>query len=208
MSNQISVLVVDDNALLRVGLSGTIGDEPDMKVVGEASNGADALALYRDLSPDVVTMDYRMPNEDGLVTTRKIIAEFPDAKIVFLSIYEGEEDIWNALQAGVRGYLSKTEALENVVEAIREAAAGNSYFPASIAAKLENRQDRESLTPRELEVLQLIVNGCSNKEIMVELNLSASTVRAHVSNMFEKLGVLDRTQAAIMAVKEGIVHLK
>lgn len=207
MSEPISVLVVDDNALLRVGLKDTVGDEPDMMVAGEAANGSEALERYRELQPGVVTMDYRMPNEDGLEATRKILAEFPDARIVFLSVYEGEEDIWNAWQAGVLGYLSKTGAIENVIEAIREVAAGNSYFPATIAGKLEARKEQDSLTPREMEVLKLIVEGCSNKEIMAKLSLSASTVRVHVSNMLEKLGVLDRTQAAVAAVKRGIIHL-
>lgn len=206
MSKPISVLIVDDNALLRVGLRDTILDEEDMVPVGEAANGLEALELYRKLLPDVVTMDYRMPNEDGLEATRKILAEFPDARIVFLSICEGEEDIWNAWQAGVLAYLSKTDAAENIIEAIREVFAGQSYFPAAIAQKLEARKGQASLTPRESEVLKLIVDGNSNKEIMSELGLSASTVRVHVSNILEKLGALDRTQAAVFAVKRGIVH--
>ncbi len=204
---KIGVLVVDDNALLRVGLRDTIADEPDMVPAGEAQNGVEALEMYRRLRPDVVTMDYRMPNEDGLEASRKILEEFPDARIVFLSICEGEEDIWNAWQAGVRGYLSKTEAAENVIDAIRCVAAGGTYFPPQITDKLEARKGQKSLTPREIEVLRLIVDGCSNKEIMTTLHLSASTVRVHVSNVLEKLDVLDRTQAAIAAIKRGIVHL-
>lgn len=207
MSEMIRVLIVDDNALLRVGLRDTIGDEPDMIAVGEAWNGSEAVDRFRELLPNVVTMDYRMPGEDGLQATARILSEFPDALIVFLSIYEGEEDIWNAWQAGVRAYLSKTDEPESVVEAIREVAAGNSYFPASIASKLETRKNRDSLTPRELEALGLIVAGNSNKEIMAALGLSASTVRVHVSNVLEKLGALDRTQAAITAVKQGIIHI-
>ncbi len=207
MSDKISVLVVDDNTLLRVGLRDTIEDEIDMVVVGEAANGMEAFEKYKALLPDVVTMDYRMPVEDGLKASAHILSEFPDALIVFLSIYEGEEDIWNAWQTGVRAYLSKTDDPESVVEAIREVANGNSYFPAGIAKKLEARKNKDSLTPRELQVLELIVNGHSNKDIMAALDLSASTVRVHVSNILEKMGVLDRTQAAVQAVKQGIVHI-
>lgn len=207
MSGKTKVLVVDDIALLRMGLRDTIADEGDMVVVGEASNGVEAVEQYRRLQPDVVTMDYRMPNEDGLEATKKIIEEFPDARIVFLSIYEGEEDIWNAWKAGVVAYLSKTDAADQVVDAIRSVAAGEPYFPASIVRKLEARKGQKSLTSRELEVLRLIVGGHSNKEIMAELDLSASTVRVHVSSVLEKLGVLDRTQAAVAAVKRGVVHI-
>lgn len=207
MSKPITVLIVDDNTLLRVGLRDTISDEKDMEVIGEASNGSEAVERYRQLRPEVVTMDYRMPNEDGMEASRRILEEFPDARIVFLSIYEGEEDIWNARQAGVLAYLSKTDASENIIEAIREVYAGNSYFPAAIARKLEERKEQATLTPRELEVLKLIVAGNSNKEIMTALDLSASTVRVHVSHVLEKLGALDRTQAVVAAVKKGIVHI-
>lgn len=208
MKKRITILIADDNGLLRTGLLDTISDEDDMEPVGEAATGAEALELYRKLKPDVVTMDYRMPDVNGLEASRNILAEFPDARIVFLTNYEGEEDVWNAWKAGVAGYLSKSHAAENIVEAIREVAAGASYYPAAIARKLETRKSKLSLTPREHEVLQLIVDGNSNKEIMAELELSASTVRVHVSNILEKLGVLDRTQAAVAAVKKGIIHLE
>ena len=204
---KISVLVVDDNALLRKGLRGTISDEEDMVCVGEAANGVEALEQFRKLQPDVVTMDYRMPNEDGLEASKKIFAEFPDVRIVFLSTYEGEEDIWNAWQAGAVGYLSKSEISKSIVEAIREVGAGHSYFPAAIARKLEARKERDSLTPRETEVLQLIVEGNCNKEIMVKLGISDGTVRVHVSKVLEKLGAMDRTQAAVTALTQGIIHL-
>ncbi|MDZ8117798.1 response regulator transcription factor [Pontiella agarivorans] len=207
MSDKISVMIVDDNGLLRVGLKDIISDEGDMTTVAEAATGEEAVGLYSECHPDVVTMDYRMPDLDGLEASKRILSQFPDAKILFLSTYEGEEDIWNAWQTGVAGYLSKADAYEHIIEAIREAAEGRSYFPAAIARKLEARKGQASLTPRELEVLKLIVAGNSNKEIMGELDLSASTVRVHVSNVLEKLGVLDRTQAAIAAVKRGIVHL-
>lgn len=140
--------MVDDNSMLRVGLRDTIIDEEDMQPVGEASNGVEALERYRQLRPDVVTMDYRMPVQDGLEATRSILAEFPDAHIVFLSIYDGEEDVVNAWRAGAHGYLSKTEATEKIVYAIREVAAGDRCFPDSIARKLESGEEHKPHTPR------------------------------------------------------------
>lgn len=208
MTKSISVLIVDDNALLRMGLRDLISDEADLNPVGEAASGTEAVELYRELRPDVVTMDYRMPDEDGLVASQKILAEFPDARVIFLSTYEKEEYIWNAWQSGVYGYLAKSNAAENIIEAIREVAAGGSFFPAAIARKLEARRGKTNLTKREMEVLRLIVEGSSNKEIMVSLGLSASTVRVHVSNVLEKLGAMDRTQAAIMAIKKGVVTVE
>lgn len=207
MDKVLSILIVDDNALLRMGLVEALSGEDDLLLVGEASDGTEALEMYRKLRPDVVIMDYRMPLEDGVTATRKIVSEFPEAKIILLSVFEGEEDIWNAWRAGVRGYLSKSEAALVFLESIRTVAAGGTYFPEGIARKLEVRKEQGSLTPREMDVLRLIVDGQTNKEIMVTLNISASTVKLHVSNMLEKMGVCDRTQAAIMAVKKGIIHL-
>ncbi|MFD2256155.1 response regulator [Luteolibacter algae] len=207
MSERITLLVVDDNAMLRTGLRYTIQAELDIQIVGEASNGSEARDRFRELRPDVVSMDYRMPKEDGVTACRKIVDEFPEAKVLLLSICEGEEDIWNAWNAGAKGYLPKDDAVGQIAAAIRSLAAGQHYFPPGIADKLELRKGQSSLTPREMEVLQLIVRGCSNKEIMEALTLSSGTVRMHVSNMIDKLGVADRTQAAIAAVKRGIVHL-
>lgn len=207
MDAKVKVMVVDDNSLLRLGLTEAIAGEGDLEAIGEAENGIQALELYRKLQPDVVTMDYQMPGENGVESTRNIVAGFPGAKVILLSVFEGEEDIWNAVQAGARGYLNKSGEIEEVLDAIREVARGGSYFPAAIARKLANREERESLTARELEVLQLIVDGNSNKEIMAALNISEGTVKLHVSHVLEKLGAADRTQAAIMAVKQGIVHL-
>lgn len=207
MSKVISVLIVDDNALLRLGLMEAISGEEDMQLAGEASNGIEAVELFRKIKPDVVIMDYRMPAEDGVAATQKIVSEFPDAKIILLSVYEGEEDIWNAWKAGVQGYLSKSEAAHNFIGAIRTVAGGDACFPSEIAAKLEGRKEQRSLTPREMEVLRLIVDGNTNKEIMSALQVSAGTVKLHVSHTLEKLGVADRTQAAIMAIKKGIIHL-
>jgi len=207
VKKKISVMVVDDNSLLRLGLTEAINGEEDLAAVGEAENGEQALKLYPKLKPDVVTMDYQMPGDTGVATTRKITAEYPDAKIILLSVFEGEEDIWTAVQAGAKGYLTKTGEIEEVLDAIREVAEGGNYFPAAIAQKLANREQRDTLTAREREVLELIVSGNSNKEIMVNLEISEGTVKLHVSHILEKLGAADRTQAAIMAVRQGIVHL-
>ncbi len=205
--SKISVLIVDDNVLLRMGLSEAISREKDMELVGEGSNGAEAFDLYSELKPDVVVMDYRMPLVDGVDATKRIVAEFPEAQIILLSVYEGEEDIWNAWNAGVRGYISKSEAAESLQDAIRCVADGDSYFPAAIYGKLASRKERGTLSPRELQVLQLIVDGLSNKEIEARLNLSQGTVKLHVRNMLEKLGVADRTQAAVLALKSGIIRM-
>lgn len=207
METKTTVMVVDDNSLMRLGLTEAISGEPDMQAVGEAPNGTRAIELFRELQPDVVTMDYQMPGENGIETTRRICAEFPGARVILLSVFEGEEDVWNAVQAGAKGYLTKTGEIEEVLDAIREVAAGGTYFPASMSQKLASREKKENLTARELEVLRLIVGGKSNKEIMGLLSISEGTAKLHVSHILEKLGAADRTQAAIMAVRQGIVHL-
>ena len=207
MDKKVSVMVVDDNSLLRLGLTEAINGEDDMVAVGEAENGDAALLRFRELLPDVVTMDYQMPGVSGIEATRQILSEFPDAKIILLSVFGGEEDVWNAVQAGAQGYLTKTEEIEEVLDAIREVQGGGTYFPAKLAQRLADRNERVSLTARETEVLSLIVEGLSNKEIMNQLHISQGTVKLHVSHLLEKLGAADRTQAAILAVRRGFVHL-
>ncbi|MGC6425355.1 MAG: response regulator [Lentimonas sp.] len=209
MNETIKVLVVDDNALLRFGLIGAIDLETEIETVGSAANAEEALELHRKTQPDVVTMDYRMPGIDGVECTRKILAEFPDAKIILYSVFESEEEIWKAVQAGVRGYLTKTaSAVEEVMEAITEVAGGGSFFPASIARKLEARKQQQELTARELEVLRMLGEGQSNKEIMDYFDLSLSTVKHHITNIREKLGAADRTQAVVIAYRRGILKVE
>lgn len=204
----VKVLVVDDNALLRVGLTETIAIEPGLEPVGAAANAEEALELVRRLKPDVVTMDYQMPGESGVECTKKILAEFPDMKVVLLSVFDSQEDIWQAVQAGVKGYLTKKAGeVEEVLEAIHEVAAGDTYFPASIARKIEARSGQADLTPREMEVLQLLADGCSNKEIVDRLGIALPTVKLHIINLREKLDAADRTQAVVHAFKRGILHL-
>jgi DNA-binding NarL/FixJ family response regulator len=204
---KIRVLIVDDHAMMRLGLAEAIAGERDMTVVAEASNGTQALDLYRKHLPDVVTMDFQLPGPDGAESTRHLREIFPDARVVILSVFEGEEDIWRAVEAGATGYVSKAAEIEEVLEAIRHVFAGDTYFPAVISRKLTERRSRETLTPRELEVLRQIVAGLSNKEIAIALKTSEATVKLHISNTLAKLQVADRTQAAIAAVQRGIVRL-
>jgi DNA-binding NarL/FixJ family response regulator len=207
MRRKIRVLIVDDHAMMRLGLAEAINGERDMILAGEASNGRHAIESYRELQPDVVTMDFQMPGMDGAEATTQLRAQFPDARIVVLSVFEGEEDIWRAVQAGAMGYVLKSAEVEDVLEAIRHVVAGDTYFPVSIASKLAARQTRDTLTARESQVLRHIVAGLSNKEIAATLHTSEATVKLHISNTLAKLSVADRTQAAIVAVQRGIVHL-
>jgi len=207
MKRKIRVLIVDDHAMMRLGLAEAITGERDMTLVGEAANGRQALELYRKLQPDVVTMDFQMPGGDGAESTAWLRTEFPEARVVLLSVFEGEEDIWRAVQAGAAGYVLKSAEVEDVLEAIRQIMSGGTYFPATIAAKLAARETRDALTPRELQVLRHIVAGLSNKEIAAALHMSEATVKLHISNTLSKLHVADRTQAAIVAVQRGIIHL-
>lgn len=207
MKRKIRVLIVDDHAMMRLGLAEAVTGERDMTLVGEASHGAQALELYRELQPDVVTMDFQMPGADGAESTALLRAEFPEARVVLLSVFEGEENIWRAVQAGASAYVLKSAEVEDVLEAIRHVMEGGTYFPAAVAAKLAERNARDTLTPRELQVLQHIVAGLSNKEIANVVRVSEATVKLHISNTLAKLQVADRTQAAIVAVQRGIVHL-
>lgn len=202
------VLVVDDNSVLRFGLTGAIALVRGLDAVGAAADGEEAMKLYRKLRPDVVTMDYRMHGEDGISCTRRILKEFPDAKVILFSVFEAEEDIWNAVQAGVKGYLSKNAGdVEDVLEAIQEVAAGGTFFPASIAQCLEDRKHKSHLTPREMEVLKLLPEGNSNKMIADQLGISESMVKYFVNSLRKKIGAADRAQVVAMAYKRGVLHL-
>ena len=207
MKKKISVLIVDDHFMARLGLSVPINGERDMTVVAEARNAAQALALYRTHRPDVVTMDYMMPDQNGVEATRAIIAAFPEAQIIMLSGYDGEEDIHRAVEAGVRGYLTKAAERDEVIAAIRAVHHGGRVFSPEVAAKLAARTKREPLTEREVNILRLIVDGRSNKEISTALHMSGGLVKLHVSLILEKLGAPDRTRAATLAIARGIIHL-
>jgi len=206
-AHKIRLLVVDDHFVVRLGLTSALNLEPDMQVVGEASDGAQALTLYRKHKPDVVVMDYQLPQLNGAEATKAIVAEFPDARVIVLSVYKAEEDVHRAVQAGAAAYLPKSSEPEELLEAIRTVHGGGRYFPASIANVIAGRASREPLSGREIEVLTMIVRGCSNKEIAANLGISENTVKFHTTRIFEKLGVMDRVQACTAAIERGIVHL-
>lgn len=209
MDKTTRVLVVDDNDLMRRGLTETISIEPGLEAVGAAANASEALELYRELKPDVVTMDYQMPGESGIQCTRKLVAEFPDARVILLSVFDAEEDVWNAVQAGVKGYLTKkTGEVDIVIDAITSVAMGETYFPAAIARKLERRKTQQDLTPRELEILKLVATGNSNKDVCNLLNLALPTVKFHMLHIREKLDAVDRTEAVAKAFRRGILRLE
>jgi DNA-binding NarL/FixJ family response regulator len=201
-------MAVDDHPLIRSGLRAVIASEPDMEMVGEAANGEEAIDRYREERPDVVLMDLRMPVMDGLAATLAILREFPDAKIVALTTYEGDEDIHRALSAGARGYLLKDMMRSQLLQVIRTVQKGQRAIPAAIAARLAEYTPRIELTPRELEVLQLMAKGFSNPEIATTLGRTESTMKVHVSNILQKLQATDRTEAVTVAIQRGILHLE
>lgn len=203
---KIRVICADDHPLVRKGLAAIIAGEPDLELVAEAQNGREAIELYRRLQPDVLLMDLRMPEIDGITATRTILAEFPAAKILALTSYDGDQDLYQALEAGVRGYLLKETLHVEIIDAIRNAQAGRKLVPSDLA-KRDEVALRSALTPREIEVLKHIAQGLSNKEIGTLLGTAAGTVKIHVQNILEKLQAADRTQAVTIALRRGIVHL-
>jgi DNA-binding NarL/FixJ family response regulator len=203
----IRVLAVDDHPMVRAGLAAVIGAEPDMELVGEAANGREALELFREHRPDVILMDLRMPAMDGLAATRAILGEFPTARIVVLTTYDGDEDIHRALEAGAKGYLLKDMLRTEVLNAIRAVHRGQRAIPVAVAARLAEYVPRIQLSDRELEVLELVAKGLSNKEIARVIRRAEETVKVHLKNIFEKLGVEDRTEAVTTALQRGIIHL-
>ena len=206
-STPIRILVAEDHLVARVGVGAIVNMQPDMKVVGEASNGQQALEMYRKIRPDVVLLDMRMPIMSGVEAARAIKAEFPEAKMVALTTYGGDEDIRRALAAGIQAYLTKDVLHDELLKAIRAVYAGQKYLPAAVAAALTARMPRPDLSAREVQVLELIVRGLANKQIAYSLNIAEHTVKNHVKNILSKLGVQDRTQAATAAIQRGIVHL-
>lgn len=203
----IQILIAEDHAVVRQGLAAIINDEPDMTIVAQAENGQQAIALYRQHQPDVVLMDLQMPILDGVAAITQIKSEFADAHIIVLTTYDGDEDIYRGLQAGARGYLLKGATAEEMLNAIRQVHQGQKYIPLQVAAKLVERLNSTELTDRELEVLQLLVVGKSNADIAIALSVSERTVKFHINNIFNKLGVSDRTQAVIQALKRGLARL-
>ena len=207
MSDKIRILVAEDHLVARVGVSTIVNMQPDMTVVAEASNGHQAVELFRKHRPDVTLLDMRMPGMGGVEAATAIRAEFPNARMIALTTYGGDEDIRRALAAGVLAYLTKDVLHDELLKAIRAVNEGHTYLPAAVAASLAAQLPRPDLSAREVQVLGLIVQGLPNKQIAYTLNIAEHTVKNHVKNILSKLGVQDRTQAATAAIQRGIIHL-
>lgn len=208
ISGQISVLVVEDHAIVRDGLVALLSLQPDLVVIGEAGDGQQAVQQHRLHRPDVTLMDLQMPGLGGIEAIRQIRFEAPEACILVLTSYSGDADIQNALRAGARSYLLKEVSSEELVEQIRRAARGSTRLPREVAQKLEEAQGFESLTQREMDVLRGIAEGLSNKEIAERHEITEGTVKSHVSSVLGKLAANDRTQAAMTALRRGLLHLE
>jgi two-component system NarL family response regulator len=207
MSEPIRILVVDDHKIVRQGIVALLNTVADLQVVAEAADGQEAIDAHRLHRPDVTLMDLRLPKIGGADAITRIRQEHPTARIIVLTTFDGDEDIFRALQAGAKGYLLKGMDIDELTEAIRSVFAGKSRIPAAVAEKLADRMGGPALTSRELEVLKRIVAGRSNKEIAQDLIISEATVKTHINSILSKLGVTDRTQAATSALQRGIVHL-
>jgi len=204
---RIRVLVADDHPVVRTGLSAVIIEQSDLELVAEAENGERAVALFREHQPDVVLMDLRMPVMDGVEAIRTITGEFPTARILALTTYEGDADIRRALEAGARGYLLKDMLLTEVISAVRAVRRGERVIPIAVATRLAEFPERSELSEREIEVIQLVARGLSNKEVARAIGRTDETVKIHLKNIFAKLDVADRTEAVTVALTRGLIHL-
>src|SRR4030095_16577212 len=203
----IRILSIDDHPLMQEGIAALIDNQKDMTLVGNASTGGEGLELFQMHHPDVTLMDLRLPDMNGIEAMVSILAEFPEARIVMLSMFEGDVEIRRALEAGARGYLLKTMSPKDLVEEIRRVHRGKVRVPAVVAAQLAEHMGEESLTGRETEVLRLFGGGNRNRDIAEQLFISEETVKVHVKHIMEKLSASDRTEAMSIAVRRGIIHL-
>jgi len=203
----IRVLLVDDHPVVRFGLAAILGTQSDMTVVGEASSGAESVELALRQHPDIVLMDLRLPGMTGVEAMKAIHADLPSTRFLVFTTYRGDEDIHQALEAGAQGYVLKGASHVELVTAIRTVMRGHRYIPPSVSTSLAGRPPSSELTNRELQILELIVNGLSNKEIAAGLGITEGTVKWHVNVLLGHLNVSDRTQAAVAALRRGIVHL-
>ena len=204
----IRVMVVEDHHVVRQGLVALLNVVEGLEVVAQAADGVEAITMFRKHQPDITLMDLRLPRLSGVEVIQRVRMESPQARVIVLTTYDGDEDIYRALQAGARAYLLKGMTSEELIATILAVHAGKSHIPAAIAAKLAERIGTEELTPREFDVLEQIVHGKSNKDIGTELAISEATVKTHINNLLSKLGVTDRTQAATAAIQRGIVPLE
>jgi len=203
----IRILSVDDHPLLREGIAMMIRSQPDMTLEAEASTGAEALDLFRKLRPDIVLMDLRLPDMSGIEAVSAIRAQFPDARILILTTFEGDAEVGRALKAGASNYLLKTMPPQEILDSIRQAHAGKKRIPPAVATRLAEHLADETLTVREIEVLRHVAEGNRNRDIADLLFISEDTVKLHIRHIMEKLGANDRTQAVSIAVRRGIIHL-
>jgi len=204
----IRVLIVEDHHVVRQGLVALLNVVDGLEVVGEAADGVEAIAQFRKHQPAITLIDLRLPRLSGVEVIERIRTETPQARFIVLTTYDGDEDIYRALQAGARAYLLKGMTSEELITTIRAVHAGRSYIPPAIAEKLAERMGTQELTPREFDVLEQIVHGKCNKDVAAELEISEATVKTHVNSLLSKLGVTDRTQATTAAIQRGIVPLE
>jgi DNA-binding NarL/FixJ family response regulator len=206
--DKIRVLCVDDHWIVREGIAALVSQQPDMEIAASAANGEEGVALFRQHKPDVVLMDLRLPGLSGLEAIRAIKQEAPDARIIVLTMYQGEEDIFRSLQEGAATYLLKDSLFDNLPDRIREVQSGTARLSPEVEARLDERRSHKVLSARELEVLQLIARGLRNKEIAADLGISEETVVVHIRHLFAKLTVNDRTAAVAVAVYRGLIHMQ
>jgi DNA-binding NarL/FixJ family response regulator len=204
---KIRILVADDHFVVRMGLIGVVNLEPDMEVVGEAADGANAVQVFNRCQPDLVLMDLRMPVRDGIWATSEIRGKHPEARILMLTTYDGDTDIHRAVKAGAQGYVLKNTTRDNLIPALRAVASGQKWIPKEIATRLAERNIFEELTAREIQVLEQMAKGLANKEIADVLKISEHTVKGHLKSILGKLLVADRTEAVTKAVQRGIIRL-
>ncbi len=208
MAAEVRILIVEDHAIVREGLRAILETEPGFLVVGEAGCGKEAMERFRELLPDVTLLDVHFPGESGLDILKEIRVLSPSARVLMISTYDHDEDIFRSLQMGARGYILKDVGRTVLAAAVRAVKEGRKVIPEWVGNKLAERVQTEELTARELEVLQLLAEGRTNKEIASALHVSEGTIKAHLGHIFGKMGVADRTQALLAALRRGIIHIR
>ncbi len=210
MSNtqaKIKILVADDHYVVRMGVTAMINNEPDMEVAGEAANGSQVIDLFERQRPDVVLLDSRMPHKNGVQAAQEILQRFGKTRIIMLTAFDGDEDIHKAFWAGAQGYVLKNDTEEQLIPAIRAVFAGEGWIPNEVNERLAQREKFEPLTPRELEVLQELTKGLANKQIADLMNISPHTTKGHMKSILSKLHAADRTEAVMVAIRRGLIHV-